>query len=80
MSAEEKRIPEGLENALSDLAKKTVQNGWDPVKVVSSLMRGLEWWASLTPEQREAVRVELRRTRVPRVAENRKPRSARKPS
>lgn len=80
MSAEEsdkrKRIPKGLEMALANLARKTVENNWDVGKVVWTLDRLLRWWASLTPEQREAVRRELERTRVPRVAQ-RKPRRRR---
>lgn len=77
MSAEESKrapIPKRLEKALERLARETVKNGWDPGKVAMGLYAMLKRWAELTPEQREAILAELRRTRVPRVAENRKPR------
>lgn len=78
MSTEEsdkrKPIPEGLEKALRRLARETVRNGWDVGKVVWTLDRLLRWFASLTPEQREAVRREIARQRYPRVAKERKPR------
>jgi hypothetical protein len=77
MSAEESdkpnRIPEGLEKAIAELAKRTVNEGLDPGRVLAYLMRFLTAWNELTPEQREAVRSELRRRGVPRVAQ-RKPR------
>lgn len=80
MSAEEfdkpKAIPEGLEKALARLAKKTVENNWDPVRVLTALMRGIEWWNSLTPEQRLAIQRALREGRYPRVGAKHKPRSA----
>jgi hypothetical protein len=78
MSAEEsdkrKPISEGLERALKRLAQETVRNGWDPGKVAMALYTMLQRWSELTPEQREAVRRELARRRVPRVAKERKPR------
>lgn len=77
MSAEEfdkrKPIPEGLKKILERLAKETVRNGWDAGKVIIALQRGLTWWSSLTPEEREAIRTEFRREPIPRVAQ-RKPR------
>lgn len=81
MSAEESdkptqkaSIPEGLQKAIAQLARTTVQQGLDPGKVLARLMRFIEAWNKLSPEQREVVRAELRRRRVPRVAEGRKPR------
>lgn len=76
MSAEEfdKPIDPRIQRALESLAKKTVENGWDVVKVLTVLQKTLTWWGSLTPSQQEAVRRELARSRNPRVAENRKPR------
>lgn len=76
MSAEEsdKPIHPRIQRGLERLAKKTVENGWDVVKVLTVLQKTLTWWGSLTPSQQEAVRAQLRRERNPRVAENRKPR------
>jgi len=84
MSAEEsngeKRIPEGLEKALANLARVTVQRGLDPGKVLHFLMELLRWkrdvWPTLTPEQQHAVRLELARYRRRLERRLEKPRSA----
>lgn len=52
-----------LEAAIAKLAKVTVEHNLDPGKVIVSLMKLTEWLNSLTPEQRAAVRRELRRRR-----------------
>jgi hypothetical protein len=80
MSAEERRIPEGLERALADLAKVTVKYNLDPGRVIMALMRLLEWkrdvWPTLTPEQQRAVRAELARYKRQLNQGREKPRSA----
>ena len=56
-------ISPGLEAAIAKLAKLTVQNGWDPGKVLAGLVQMTKLINELTPEQRAAVRRELRRRR-----------------
>lgn len=74
MSAEDSRIPKGLERAIARLAKVTVEHNLDPAKVLGALMRLLEFrqkvWPTLTDAQKRAVIVSLRQLRnngVPRV-------------
>jgi hypothetical protein len=71
MSAEDfdkgRRIPEGLEKAIADLARITVQRGLDPGRVLAMLMRIIRWrntvWTTLSHDQKEEVRALLRRMR-----------------
>jgi len=54
--------PEG-EAAIAKLAKLTVEKGWDPGQVIRGLLDMHEALMKLTPEERAAVRRELRRLR-----------------
>lgn len=49
------------EAALERLAKLTVEKGWDPGKVIASLVRQIEIMRHLNPEERRTVIAELRR-------------------
>lgn len=56
-------MSEGLEAAIAKLAKVTVEKGLDPGKVVKGLVDMVEAVNSLSPEQRAALREELREVR-----------------
>lgn len=67
-------IPKGLEKAIQQLAKDTVEKGLDPGKVIFEFMRMLKAWNALSQDQRDAIRAELLRRRNAATVVKRKPR------
>lgn len=60
-------LSEGLENAIAELARVTVERGADPGKVIEGLLQMVNWrndvWPHLTPHERYAFLVKMRHMR-----------------